>query len=328
MLKWRGDFTLPRLRANLARKYEFHPKVEPMYDEYYSLYLGKSTVERRPSKPDLRPDPGRVNLNRPEKNNKMTKSSSVASLPSLSDSAASHEHERETPQVESASRRLWGAAHGSVHYIKEAIEAAAEDPKAMNLKTAAVPGIQKALKEGAKLDWRNEEWNGATLFIKCARFGEDTLLQYLEALGADRFLVDWSQRSALHWAALEGYAKTSAWLLERFPPEMVDMRDDMGDSALHFSARHGHLPIVRLLVRAKADPEALNHANETPISIAASRRCHHIVRFLEDCKRTPDTVEMKLSDLDRDSSVQYAVKVRAEYLENKPKPKAKPKAKK
>merc|ERR1719321_552769 len=108
------------------------------------------------------------------------------------------EEERETPAVESASRRLWRAAHGSGHYIKEAIEAAAEDPKGPNLKTAQVPGMQKALKEGAKLDWRNHEWNGATLFIKCARFGDDTLLMYLEALGVDKFMVDWSNRSALH----------------------------------------------------------------------------------------------------------------------------------
>jgi len=174
-------------------------------------------------------------------------------------------------------------------------------------KTVEIPGMQSAIKAGGKLDYRNPDYGGQTLFIREARMGELATLMYLDALGAEKAMVDFNNRSALHWAALEGYAKVVQWLLEKIPPEMVDMRDDNGDSALHFAARMGHLPIVRLLVRANADPEALNNANQTPMSIAASWCRHHIVKFLEDCKKNPDKEakfwtdmqEAKLSDVDR-----------------------------
>lgn len=60
-------------------------------------------------------------------------------------------------------------------------------------------------------------------------------------------------------------------------------RFNVGYTALHFAARHGHVRIAHMLLRAKADPNVLTHGRMTPLILAAgtdSARHHAVVRHL------------------------------------------------
>jgi len=56
--------------------------------------------------------------------------------------------------------------------------------------------------------------------------------------------------------------------------------DNGGDQPLHLAAYHGHLPVVRLLIRAGADPSQANDAGYTPIELATGRRYWSVARYL------------------------------------------------
>merc|ERR1719311_895752 len=53
-----------------------------------------------------------------------------------------------------------------------------------------------------------------------------------------------------------------------------------GDSPLHLAAYHGHLVVVRLLVRKGADPAMENGGGFTPQQLAESRRMWPVVNYL------------------------------------------------
>lgn len=354
-LRWNGDFTLHRLRAQLARKYEFHPDAEPEYADHYKISLGKTILERKtmpagfgvggkttmPVKLWRGPATGDEAIfgqdwskgggigggwSKPGSASSSTGSlSTVASTTALStfyspSRRASREEllasrEPRDPQ-EPASRRLWREAHGAISYLKEFLaelaEAAgdAKDAKGKKgggnpLAKAPVPGVQKALKDGGKLEWQNPELNGMTLLLRTARQGEMNLLNYLLALGAELSAVDWSRRSALHWAASEGHAKVVELILTKLHElgmgtAMVHARDLAGDTPLHLACLHGHLPVVKELCaekRAGASPHVVNLREETPLSLAQKARMHHVVRYLTMGK--PVAEDVKLRDMDR-----------------------------
>lgn len=54
----------------------------------------------------------------------------------------------------------------------------------------------------------------------------------------------------------------------------------VGQTALHLAARHGRVPIVRLLLAQGADPNAQDHAGTTPLISACDRGHVNIVQIL------------------------------------------------
>ena len=54
---------------------------------------------------------------------------------------------------------------------------------------------------------------------------------------------------------------------------LVDVRDDKGNTALHWAATHGHTPTVQLLLACGADPNAPGEDGWTPVLWAAHQGC-------------------------------------------------------
>lgn len=231
---------------------------------------------------------------------------------------------------EAMSRKLWAAAHGGEIHIKEFIELRKEDP-ALQLRTCAVPGMQKALKGGAKIDWKNDEWDGATLLLKAVRTDSMALAEYVVAMGADTTVIDKSGRSAFHWAAMEGNPTMLEFLLGCTADPNLQNPDSGGDTPLHLAAYHGHLPIIRLLIREKVDPTQLNALGFNAVDLAEARRMWHIAHYLSEQKHQEEdkaTEDFQVRNLVRPCTLSRANELKAlAALNPKPKPKAAPKKK-
>lgn len=226
---------------------------------------------------------------------------------------------------ESMSRRLWAAAHGSEIHIREFIELRKDDP-ALQLKTCPVPGMQKAIKAGGKLDWRNDEWDGATLLLKAVRTDSQALVEYVMAIGADVSVLDKSGRGVFHWTAIGGNPAVMEFLLNSTPDPQLQTPDSGGDTPLHLASYHGHLPIIRLLIRHKVDPMVPNALGFNAIDLAEARRMWHISHYLseqkhqEEDKNEPD---FQVRNLVRPCNLYRANELRnIAALNPKPKPKA------
>jgi len=251
----------------------------------------------------------------------------------------------------SASKRLWSAAHGSEMQIQAFIaEVRGEDPKPNNnqllsrLQKEPFPGMKLAMKAGADKDWRNPEWDGATLLIKSVRTEALPIAMYMMALGADHTAVDNSGRGVLHWAAVEGNADFMEYLLDNLPDQYgqtaANLPDDGGDTPLHLAAYHGHLHVARLLVRAgdKNLTSTVNVGGHTASDLAEAARMWYVVTYLEEPSQqdedrapTPEGKPEvhKLRNLCRPCDKTRADEVREEWKDRpKPKAKADPKKKK
>jgi len=207
-------------------------------------------------------------------------------VPLSGDDAKAYAKEKE---AEAASRRLWSAVHGSELHVKEHIQLfQAEGPQTNSvllgkLSKSPVPGMNRAMKLGAKIDWQNPEWDGATLLIKSIRNGSMQLAMYCLSLGADITMTDNSARGVLHWAAVYGDAKMMSYFLTEYPDLDMSAPDGGGDSPLHLAAYNGHLPVVRLLIRADAK-ETENEGGFTPTQLSEARRMWHVASYLKEQK--------------------------------------------
>eukprot|EP00931_Biecheleriopsis_adriatica_P006630 TRINITY_DN108006_c0_g1_i1.p1 TRINITY_DN108006_c0_g1~~TRINITY_DN108006_c0_g1_i1.p1 ORF type:complete len:421 (+),score=97.80 TRINITY_DN108006_c0_g1_i1:101-1363(+) len=204
-----------------------------------------------------------------------------------SDEAKALEKEK---QITSACKQLWVYAHGSVHHVKEEVEVKESEGVTNNqalLKDLAkfdCKGMKKALKAGAKIDWRNPEWDGATLLLKQVRaggYGALEMAKFCLALGADVNSMDDSDRGVLHWAAVLGDSRAMLYFLTEYPDLQVSAPDSGGDSPLHLAAHGGHLGVVRLLIRHGAK-EFENHSGFLPSQLAEARRMWHVVAYMQE----------------------------------------------
>ncbi len=123
---------------------------------------------------------------------------------------------------------------------------------------------------------------GGTPFLLAARTGDAAYMQLLAGLGADPFLTNEDNSTALMVAAGLGTSSpgedpgTEAEVLDAVQLALdlgldIDAVDDKGETAMH-GAAYKHLPeVVTLLAEAGADVDAWNRANQrgaTPLGIA------------------------------------------------------------
>ena len=90
----------------------------------------------------------------------------------------------------------------------------------------------------------------------------------------------------LHCAAAHGQAALVRSLLAAgADPNAVD---DNGATPLHWAAVQGHYAVARLLLEAGANPNAENNKGATPVHLAFEFKHYHIARLLLDLEaRTP-----------------------------------------
>jgi ankyrin repeat protein len=127
----------------------------------------------------------------------------------------------------------------------------------------AVIGHQDALRfvldKGAADVNQREGTYGQTALHLSAIKGHVEVVQQLLSCGGDLLATDrvggWT---ALHAAARAGQDEVICLLLDRGPPDYVNMRGSRGDTPLHRAAYWGRASTVRLLLSRGADRAALN----------------------------------------------------------------------
>ncbi|CAE7205874.1 ACAP2 [Symbiodinium natans] len=175
----------------------------------------------------------------------------------------------------------------------------------LNKADSNFPSVKKALKTGAKIDWRNPEWDGATLLLRAARTGSLELAMFCLSQAANISERDNSGRGVLHWTALSGNNSLMQYLLTEYREQLnVAQEDGGGDSPLHLGAYAGHLGVVRLLLRADAK-ETTNAGGFTPTQLAEAKRMWHVVRHLRE-NHNDDMVKERLGHILRHNKTEEA----------------------
>merc|ERR1711990_1442397 len=115
------------------------------------------------------------------------------------------------------------------------------------------------------------------------------------------------------------------FLLNTVPDAQFQAADNGGDTPLHLAAYHGHLPIVRLLVRMKVDIMVPNALGYTAIDLAEAKRMWHIAHYLSEQKHQEEdksVEDFKTRNLVRPCNLSRANEL-AEIAAKNPKPKPK-----
>jgi len=104
---------------------------------------------------------------------------------------------------------------------------------------------------------------------EAARQGAISPAKEALARGATPNRPDDQGQAPIHLAAAGGHAEFIRWLIEA--GAAVDLKDGTSEyTALHHAASHGQLECVRVLLQAKADPNARARNAATPLHLAAN----------------------------------------------------------
>jgi ankyrin repeat protein/serine/threonine protein kinase len=88
-------------------------------------------------------------------------------------------------------------------------------------------------------------------------------------------------------AAKEGHVQVAHELLNEVPSGVMQGDEDSGNTALHFAAHEGRLPMVELLLARGADVNARNNFHQTPLHLAATWNQSLVVHRLLECGADP-----------------------------------------
>ncbi|KAK2826577.1 hypothetical protein Q5P01_020791 [Channa striata] len=91
--------------------------------------------------------------------------------------------------------------------------------------------------------------------------------------------VDWSNKTALHWAAAKGHTETVRILIEHGARPCL--RTEHGWTPAHFAAECGRLAVLRLLHSLHAPVDKEDCCGDKPVRIAEIYGHQECVRFLK-----------------------------------------------
>jgi ankyrin repeat protein len=144
-----------------------------------------------------------------------------------------------------------------------------DDKGFSKLHNAAMVGkvdpVKKLLADGAKVDVRQERFQGTPLQY-AASHGHVEIVQVLIKSGAKIDARDTQGRTPLMWAADQGRPEVIRELLKA----KADIRavDNHGSTALHFAAKSQKKAAAQFLIDSGAKTDALNSQKKTPLDLA------------------------------------------------------------
>ncbi|PGH23014.1 hypothetical protein AJ80_02929 [Polytolypa hystricis UAMH7299] len=105
---------------------------------------------------------------------------------------------------------------------------------------------------------------GETTFLKAVREDKLDMVLFLQSRGADPCAVNDSGESALH--VLCASSVPSLFMLDQLVRFHVAIngRNSEGETPLHIACRHGHLELIKHLLKLHADINAVDNAGRTP----------------------------------------------------------------
>ena len=139
----------------------------------------------------------------------------------------------------------------------------------------------KILKEKHQFDVHMVSKNGWTALHYSARYGSYKLFTYLANIGADIYLKNHNGWNCLHIAALYGHLNLCKMLVHKQKFD-VDMVDNDGRSALHFSARYGSYKLFSYFADIGADIYLKCHNGRNCLHIAALYGHFNLCKILKE----------------------------------------------
>ncbi|MFK7766644.1 MAG: ankyrin repeat domain-containing protein [Mariniblastus sp.] len=132
--------------------------------------------------------------------------------------------------------------------------------------------------------------DGLTPLLIAANAGHSDVVRSLLNAGADLSRLDETGQSCLHLAAWNGGTEVVAELMEKLSAKevgnaqgfskVINAKTKSGYTALHAAAWNGHAGVAKLLLKAKADPNATDSDGWTPLHKAAYRGHVEVVKQL------------------------------------------------
>ncbi|CAM9703041.1 unnamed protein product [Ectocarpus sp. 12 AP-2014] len=183
----------------------------------------------------------------------------------------------------------WAAKSGNVAMLELLANAGcptnefSKDPVGMSpLHWAATEGRLRAsawLLGPGGADPEGRDNQGCTALVIAAQYGFVELVIYLSNHGCDPASVDSVGDSALHWAAYKGHVQVLSMLVKAGQdPEGEDV---YGQTPLHLAALRGNRDAAEYLVfEAKANVNARDKKNETPLDLALKKKQSSMELFL------------------------------------------------
>ncbi|MEE9131167.1 MAG: ankyrin repeat domain-containing protein [Phycisphaerales bacterium] len=122
---------------------------------------------------------------------------------------------------------------------------------------------------------------GGTALMLAARYGDHSTIEMLLAAGADPEAVDKLGLRALHWASLRGNLKTTKALLDNQANANAQSEGRLL-TPLMCAARRGYTEVIKVLLEAGADVEAIDNAGRTALMWAVKESHPEAARILQD----------------------------------------------
>lgn len=139
-----------------------------------------------------------------------------------------------------------------------------------------------------------KDYEGDTPLMWAVEGRKINVVKILLEYGVDIDVQNNGGMTAVHWAVEVGYLDIIKCLVEK--RANVEAKDNNGGTVLHWAAKFGKLDVVKWLVEhVKADVNATDKDNKTPLDLAKAKKHEEIIKLLEDKKYIEESVEQDKS---------------------------------
>ncbi|XP_033751574.1 palmitoyltransferase ZDHHC17-like [Pecten maximus] len=125
---------------------------------------------------------------------------------------------------------------------------------------------------------------GCSCIHLAAQFGHTAIVAYLIAKGNDVDMVDQHGMTALMYASYRIFAYDPVRMLLTFGASLDKTDKIQGNSPLHFACQSANTVVIKTLINAGANLDALNAKRQTPIDLAAMHKHTAVVKRLHEMR--------------------------------------------
>jgi ankyrin repeat protein len=137
------------------------------------------------------------------------------------------------------------------------------------------------LKSGAYGDVNGRYSDGSSFFMQTILKADSTVINRFVDKSPDLSICDSTGKNALFYAAMRGDSAIFCKILKLYP-KWNDLRDNIGNTLLHYIANTGSLGCAAILIGQGAEVNARNKKNENALFNAVYRKRIDLVSYLID----------------------------------------------
>ena len=172
-----------------------------------------------------------------------------------------------------------------------------------------VPVVEALLNKGASTELRDDQ--GGTAFLRAIDYNQFSVVRFLNKQKVDYTFKDYHGRTVIHGAACNNRSTILRLLLESDSGLDVNAQGNLGETALHDTARFGYIESTRVLLDFGARTDIKDNAQRTPLRIARDQGIDDMFELLKEAREqevslmkpessaTPLVIEENLSPVKR-----------------------------